>query len=113
MLWRIRRTRPEGLKFRRQHPCGPFVFDFDCRSAALAVEVDGLAHNLGDNPLRDQQRDEWARNEGIETLRIPASDVRGDPRAVLTLIVETCRRRTPPPPAAVPLPAQSRGGEIQ
>jgi very-short-patch-repair endonuclease len=27
-LWRELRLRPEGLKFRKQHPFGPFVFDF-------------------------------------------------------------------------------------
>jgi very-short-patch-repair endonuclease len=29
-LWQILRTRPAGLKFRHQHPAGPYVLDFLC-----------------------------------------------------------------------------------
>ena len=47
-LWRVLRLRPEGLKFRKQHPFGPFVFDFYCRAAGLAIEVDGLAHDFAE-----------------------------------------------------------------
>ena len=42
LLWRELRKRPEGLKFRRQHPAGPFVLDFVCLQARLAIEVDGV-----------------------------------------------------------------------
>jgi very-short-patch-repair endonuclease len=34
--------------FRRQHPIGPYVVDFDCATARLAVEVDGIDHDMGD-----------------------------------------------------------------
>jgi very-short-patch-repair endonuclease len=49
-LWQILRTRPLGLKFRHQHPAGPFVLDFYCAAKKLAVEIDGIAHEMGDNP---------------------------------------------------------------
>ena len=42
-LWQVLRTRPEGVKFRRQHPVGPFVVDFYCPSAKLVVEIDGIS----------------------------------------------------------------------
>jgi hypothetical protein len=32
------------LKFRRQHPIGPFVADFYYAAAKLVVEVDGISH---------------------------------------------------------------------
>jgi very-short-patch-repair endonuclease len=41
------RTRPRGMKVRRQHPHGPYIFDFFCSAAALAIEVDGMAHDMG------------------------------------------------------------------
>jgi very-short-patch-repair endonuclease len=96
-LWRVLRLRPHGLQFRRQHPFGPFVFDFFCKSAALAIEVDGLAHDFGDSPRRDQWRDTWARRQGIETLRIPAEEVRKNLEDVVAHIVNRCFERTPPP----------------
>ena len=74
-LWSVLRTRPSGLKFRRQHPVGPFILDFFCREALLAIEVDGFAHQLGDNPQRDEARDQWLAKQGIATLRIDALDV--------------------------------------
>src|SRR4051794_27024263 len=40
-LWPVLRTRPEGFKFRRQHPVGPYVLDFYRPGAKLAIEVDG------------------------------------------------------------------------
>ncbi|RYB05373.1 DUF559 domain-containing protein [Lichenibacterium ramalinae] len=56
-LWSALRRRPEGRKFRRQHPLGPYVLDFYCDEARLGVEVDGLAHDLGSAPARDRMRD--------------------------------------------------------
>src|SRR5215210_9408697 len=110
-LWRVLRSRPEGLQFRRQHPFGPYVLDFYCKAAGLAVEVDGMAHSMGTNPAKDERRDNYLLANGVERLRIAAADVRGDLDAVLIIIVQHCISRTPPPAAPVPLPAQSRGGK--
>ncbi len=39
-LWvRLRREQLRGLKFRRQHPVGPYVLDFYCAEAKLAEDV--------------------------------------------------------------------------
>ncbi|MEO6042140.1 MAG: DUF559 domain-containing protein [Croceibacterium sp.] len=50
LLWREFRKRPGGLKFRRQHASGDYVLDFFCSDARLAIEVDGIAHDMGDRP---------------------------------------------------------------
>jgi very-short-patch-repair endonuclease len=86
------------------------VFDFFCKSASMAIEIDGLAHELGDNPYRDERRDRWAREQGIETLRISASEVRTNLQGVVTHIVERCLERTPPP-HCVRSPSPSNAGE--
>ena len=45
MLWeRVRNRRLGGLKFRRQHPLGPYIVDFYCAEHRLVVEVDGPIH---------------------------------------------------------------------
>jgi very-short-patch-repair endonuclease len=110
VVWNILRKRPEGFKFRRQHPIGPYVLDFYCHQSLLAVEIDGVGHQLGENPQRDARRDEWVARQGIATLRIDANDVRNDVEGVIVHILERCLARTPPPPSAVPLPSNSRGG---
>ena len=109
-LWRVLRQRPEGLQFRRQHPFGPFVFDFFCKAAGVAIEVDGLAHEMGENPARDECRDEWARQQGIETCRIAAEDVRTNLDGVVAHIVSLCLERTPPP-HSVRSPSPPNSGE--
>ncbi|EJL28507.1 hypothetical protein PMI01_03519 [Caulobacter sp. AP07] len=73
VLWSaLRGSRLDGLRFRRQHPMGPYVFDFFCASARLAVEIDSYAHEVGDQPQRDAVRDGWMAERGVRTLRIPA-----------------------------------------
>ena len=45
LLWlALRNEQIGGLKFRRQYPIGPYVVDFYCHSAKVAVEVDGMSH---------------------------------------------------------------------
>ena len=75
LLWRELRSKPDGVQFRRQHPAGPYVLDFFCATANLAIEVDGEAHNYGDRPQRDLARDAWLLKQGVEVLRIPAAEV--------------------------------------
>uniref|UniRef100_B0SVZ8 DUF559 domain-containing protein n=1 Tax=Caulobacter sp. (strain K31) TaxID=366602 RepID=B0SVZ8_CAUSK len=73
LLWaELRGSKLDGLRFRRQHPMGPYVFDFFCGAARLAVEVDDNAHEMGDQSERDAVRDAWMTERGIRTLRIPA-----------------------------------------
>ena len=87
LLWQHLRGRLCGLKFRNQHPAGPFVLDFFCARANLAIEIDGIAHGMGDRPQRDAQRNTWLRDHRIDTNRFPASDVLRDPVAVAEAIV--------------------------
>ena len=90
-LWRVLRQRPEGLKFRRQHPCGPYVADFYCHEARLAIEVDGEAHNRGNSPQSDEQRDDWFSAKGLTVLRIPAVAILNELGAAVMGIVTTAK----------------------
>ncbi len=75
-LWSRLRPRASGAPiFRRQHPLGPYVIDFYCAKARLAIEVDGIGHDMGDRPQRDLRRDEWLRARGVSVMRIPAREV--------------------------------------
>jgi len=90
LLWRALRLRPGGFKFRRQHPAGPYVLDFFCAGARLAVEVDGVAHDMGDRLERDSVRDQWLAAQGVTVLRIPACHVLSDVGNVIDQIVAAC-----------------------
>ena len=111
-LWRYLKLRPGDLKFRRQRPIGPYYLDFYCHSAAVAIEVDGDSHDMGDNPARDERRDAYVASHGILTLRFLAADIFNELEAVLIEIEEVCASRSPSTALrAVPLPAKSRGGQ--
>ena len=89
-LWSRLRARLRGAPaFRRQHPIGPYVIDFYCAKARLAVEVDGISHDMGDRPQRELRRDAWLRSEGISVPHIPAIDVMRAIDDVLDAIVRT------------------------
>ena len=75
VLWGELRKRPASLKFRKQHPSGPYVADFFCHDARLVVEIDGEAHDRGNRPARDAARDSWFARRRFEVLRIAARDV--------------------------------------
>jgi very-short-patch-repair endonuclease len=89
-LWLRLRGEKLGFRFRRQHPAGPFILDFFCAEANLAVELDGAMHD----PDHDRQRDIWLGERNIEVLRISVSSFEQDPGAALTRIRQTCERRT-------------------
>jgi very-short-patch-repair endonuclease len=94
VLWsRLRGSRLDGLKFRRQHPVGPYVADFYCHEAALVVETDSMWHYNVAGEARDEERDRWFAERGILTLRVSASWLARDEHAVLAKIVEVARER--------------------
>lgn len=95
VLWTALRTRPAGLKFRRQHPAGLYTLDFFCASAKLAVEVDGEAHGRGDRPVKDERRDAWLTSEGVHVLRLPATLILRDLDAAVAAIVAAGARARP------------------
>jgi very-short-patch-repair endonuclease len=91
-LWQVLRTRPAGLKFRRQHPLDRCTGDFYCAAAKLVVELDGISHEMGENPERDRRRDAWLRGEGLRVIRFNADDVMKDVESVVTAIVLATKR---------------------
>ena len=113
-LWNVLRHRPNGLKFRRQHPSGCYVLDFYCSDARLAIEVDGRIHECGDRPTRDTQRDNWFADHGIATLRVAAVDVLRDLDAVAHHVMAEARARLPlhhPAAPGGPAPRDELGEE--
>ena len=86
LLWMQLKGRTLGVASRRQHPIGPYVLDFYCDAARLAIEVDGYAHATGDRPARDAVRDAWLLERGVVTLRLPADLVLTDIDAAVRTI---------------------------
>lgn len=105
ILWQhLRGRRLGGLRFRRQSPIGPYILDFYCPEARLAVEVEGLVHDSPERALHDERRQAWLGERNIKMLRFSATEVLKDKEleGVLLMIEQAAAPSTafggPPPP---------------
>jgi very-short-patch-repair endonuclease len=94
LLWYHLRYQALGVKFRRQHPIGPYVADFACLSPRLVVEIDGSQH-LGSR--YDRERDQFMRDLGWIVLRFWSWEVVGNVEGVLNGIVDAIEEHPPRP----------------
>ncbi|CAN5394654.1 endonuclease domain-containing protein [soil metagenome] len=112
LVWAaLRGSQLDGLRFRRQHPMGPYVFDFFCVSAQLAVEIDSDAHEMGDQPGKDSVRDAWMAERGVRTLRIPARWVLDDVDSAVAAIRSDLAEHSPHRPFGPPPPQGEDSGK--
>jgi 5-methyltetrahydrofolate--homocysteine methyltransferase len=86
------------MKFRRQHPIGPFVLDFCCVERRLAIEVDGEVHAAQRG--RDAEREALLNAAGYRLLRFPNAVVRDELPNVLATIQAAARDEPVPRPPA-------------
>jgi very-short-patch-repair endonuclease len=85
-LWRqLRDRRLMGHKFRRQHSIGPFIADFACVAARLAIELDGSQH--ADAAAADARRTAFLEAEGWTVIRFWNARVMTDTDNVLREII--------------------------
>jgi very-short-patch-repair endonuclease len=76
ILWQnLRRNAIDGIKFRRQHPIGPYIADFACLRAKLIVEVDGETHASEGERFHDARRRAFVAQFGWMEIRVGNSDV--------------------------------------
>jgi very-short-patch-repair endonuclease len=81
LLWlALRNGQIGGMKFRRQHPIGPYVADFYCHNAGLVVEVDGMSHD--DKIRQDAEKMQFIEGQTLRILRVTNEDVMHDLDAV-------------------------------
>ncbi len=95
-LWRsLRSGQMAGLKFRRQHPVGPYVADFCCMKARLIVEVDGDTH--AGREAYDGARTAWLDAQRYRVVRFTNFEIYERLPAVLDAIRSACESVPPPP----------------
>ncbi len=89
VIWQALRRSAVGYHFRRQQVIAGFIVDFYCHAAALAVEIDGAAHDLRCD--YDAARDQVLAGQGIRVLRIKNEAVKRDIGAVIEQIVSAVK----------------------
>ena len=85
-LWQSLRGRHvSDLKFRRQHPLGPYIVDFCCPEIRLVIEIDGEVHET--QKEYDAGRTETLQHFGYRVVRFTNDEVMFHHAAVLDTIL--------------------------
>lgn len=93
-LWEsLRAGRLEGWKWRRQASVGPFIVDFLCLQAALALELDGGIH--AGQVEYDVRREAYLKRRGLQVLRFRNAEVLTARDRVCWTILSACRESDP------------------
>jgi very-short-patch-repair endonuclease len=94
-----------GIKFRRQHPIGPYFADFACSSKKLVIEIDGHYH--ADQVDADARRTAVMESQGWRVVRFAANEVVENPEGTWAAIQNLIDDSASPPLLASP----ASGGE--
>jgi very-short-patch-repair endonuclease len=101
ILWhRLRDRQIFGVKFRRQHPVGPFIVDFAATKERLVVELDGEQHALQPGVRHDSERTRELERHGYRVVRFWNLDVLTNLDGVMEAIVTALGKR----PLTLPSP---------
>jgi len=93
----IRDRRIGGVKFRRQHPIGPYFADFACVSKKLVIEIDGEHHAF--QIEADARRTAAMEREGWRVIRFWANEVVQNPEGIWSAIEIALNDRSPVAPS--------------
>lgn len=86
-LWlHLKNSGMMGYDFDRQKPIGNYICDFFCVDLMLAIETDGISHEIEEVYKRDLEKDAFLKTVGIEVLRFIDDDVLNNIENVLRVI---------------------------
>jgi very-short-patch-repair endonuclease len=92
-----------GVKFRRQHPIGPFFVDFCCVERRLVIELDGGQHATQRDA--DARRTTFLADEGYHVIRFWDNEALTNLNGVLESILLHLQS-----PSPQPSPRRGEGG---
>ena len=85
-LWNYLKTKPNGFKFRRQHPLGIYIADFYCHKLKLVIELDGSIHDKEEVKMNDEERQKLIEEDGLIVIRFKNSEIMNNIDKVLKII---------------------------
>ncbi len=99
LLWlKLRNRQLNGIKFRRQHPLGPYVADFASTEATLVIELDGGQH--ADTTEQDKVRSHHLKSLGYDVIRFWNPEVMANLEGVVETILAHLQIPSPSPDRA-------------
>ena len=93
-LWRLLKNRNlKNLKFRRQHPVGPYIAGFICLERKLVIELDGGQHAR--EVSYDYRRTAYLESTGYRVIRFWNDDVLAKTESVVQVIYDAFDHPSP------------------
>ena len=86
ILWGYLKAKPNGFKFRRQHPLGIYIADFYCHKLKLVIELDGSVHDNEEVKKNDALRQKLIEEDGLNVIRFTNKEVMNNIQNVLALL---------------------------
>ena len=112
ILWsKLRLKEQHGVRFRRQHPVGPYIADFACVAAKLIVEVDGATHSSDGEIAYDRKRDAYMIQRRWRVIRVSNNDVYKNLDNVCEMILSYSHPLPPAMRSASPSTSPAPAGE--
>lgn len=112
-LWRrLKQRQLDHLKFRRQHPLGPYVLDFYCPELKLCVELNGGQHGFDGQRAHDSARTAYLEGKGVRVVRFWNHEALKDPVNVVDRIfhkAETIEVEQRATQSGIPSPCKGEG----
>jgi len=75
ILWGYLKNKPQGFKFRRQHPYSIYILDFYCHPLKLVIEIDGSSHDSEEAKIYDLERQKLIEEDGLMVIRFKNEEV--------------------------------------
>ena len=76
------------MKTHRQYNIGNYIVDFYIPTKRLVIEIDGIQHTTEENSKKDQTRDNFLKEQGLNVLRIPNENINKSFTAVCQVILD-------------------------
>ncbi len=87
ILWqKLQRKQLRRHKFVRQYSVGPYILDFYCPKARLAIELDGFQHDSDEGKIYDQERTNYLATCDIKVIRFWNKEILSDLEKVISRI---------------------------
>ena len=90
ILWNYLKVKPNGYKFRRQHPLRVYIADFYCHKLKLVIELDGSIHDNEEVKLNDEIRQKLIEEDGLTVMRFKNEEILKSIENVLKGVLEKC-----------------------
>jgi very-short-patch-repair endonuclease len=84
LLWNeLKQKKMRGYDFDRQRPLSNYIVDFYCKDLMLAIEIDGISHDVEQAYDKDMERQQKLEELGVSFLRFDDREVKNDMENVL------------------------------